>query len=44
MSDQPKPKDAPPKGVNPKTGKPYEPVKRSAWNKLLQKAARPKPQ
>jgi len=35
---QPKPKT--PKGINPKTGKPYEPVKRSEWGKLLRRAAK----
>ena len=34
-----------PKGINPKTGKPYEPVeipvpKRSAWDSLLGRATR----
>lgn len=28
-----------PKGINPKTGKPYDPVKREDWNKMLKKAA-----
>lgn len=30
-----------PKGINPKTGKPYEPVKRDEWDKLLKRAAKP---
>lgn len=28
-------------GINPKTGKPYEPVKREKWDRLLKKAAKP---
>jgi hypothetical protein len=31
-----------PKGIDPKTGKPYEPVKRKAWDALLKRAATPK--
>jgi len=30
-----------PKGIDPKTGKPYEPVERKAWDKLLRRAAKP---
>jgi hypothetical protein len=30
-----------PKGIDPKTGKPYEPVKRKAWDALLGRAAKP---
>jgi len=30
------------KGIDPKTGKPYEPVERKAWDKLLRRAARSK--
>jgi hypothetical protein len=29
-----------PKGINPKTGKPYEPVKRKDWDGLLKRAAK----
>ena len=29
-----------PKGINPKTGKPYEPVRRAEWDKLLKRAAK----
>ena len=32
-----------PKGINPKTGKPYEPVERKSWNSLLRRAAKPTP-
>jgi hypothetical protein len=28
-----------PKGIDPKTGKPYEPVKRKVWDALLGRAA-----
>jgi hypothetical protein len=31
-----------PKGIDPKTGKPYEPVERKAWDGLLRRAAKPK--
>lgn len=31
-----------PKGIDPKTGKPYEPVERKAWDALLRRAAKPK--
>jgi hypothetical protein len=42
MSDDDKPKQkSTPKGINPKTGKPYEPVKRKEWKKLLKRAAKP---
>lgn len=34
----------PPKGIDPKTSKPYEPVKREQWDKLLRRAASPEPQ
>jgi len=37
-----KPQKSTPKGIDPKTGKPYEPVKRKAWDALLLRAARPK--
>lgn len=41
MADQPKPdKKTSPKGINPKTGKPYEPVKRDEWDKMLKRAAK----
>jgi hypothetical protein len=38
-----------PKGIDPKTGKPYEPVeipvlKRSAWERMLGRAMKPVPQ
>ncbi len=43
MADQPKPDKKPsPKGINPKTGKPYEPVKRKEWDKILKRAAKTK--
>lgn len=29
-----------PKGINPKTGKPYEPVKRKVWDGLLRRVAK----
>jgi hypothetical protein len=29
-----------PKGINPKTGKSYEPVERKAWDSLLRRAAK----
>jgi hypothetical protein len=38
-----KPKSKTPKGINPKTGKPYEPVKRKEFDQLLRRAAKPKP-
>jgi hypothetical protein len=28
-----------PKGIDPKTGKLYEPVKREEWNRMLRRAA-----
>lgn len=31
-----------PKGIDPKTGKPYESIKRDEWNKLLKRAAKSK--
>jgi hypothetical protein len=31
-----------PNGINPKTGKPYEPVKRGDWDKMLKRAAKSK--
>jgi len=40
MADQPKSSKAQPKGINPKTGKPYEAVKRDEWDKLLKRAAK----
>lgn len=40
MSEKQDPKKAL-KGINPKTGKPYEPVERKAWDGLLRKAAKP---
>jgi hypothetical protein len=42
MADQPK-QETTPKGIDPKTGKPYEPVERKSWNSLLRRAAKPKP-
>jgi hypothetical protein len=47
MADQPK-QQTQPKGIDPKTGKHYEPVeipvpKRGEIDQLLKKAARPKP-
>jgi hypothetical protein len=39
MADERKQKTTP-KGIDPKTGKPYEPVKRPAWNRLLRRAAK----
>lgn len=41
MSTKPTKKSTP-KGINPKTGKPYEPVKREDWDELLKRAAKPK--
>ena len=41
-SNDPKPtQKTQPKGIDPKTGKPYEPVKREEWDKLLRRAAKP---
>lgn len=43
MSDkQQKLQQPTPKGIDPKTGKPYEPVERKDWDKLLRRAAREK--
>jgi hypothetical protein len=42
MADQPKTQKTTPKGINPKTGKPYEPVKRTVFDGLLRRAAKPK--
>lgn len=43
MADQPKPdKKASPKGINPKTGESYEPVKRDEWDKMLKRVAKSK--
>jgi hypothetical protein len=43
MADDQKPmQKSTPKGIDPKTGKPYEPVERKAWNGLLRRAAKPK--
>lgn len=44
MADQPKQKTTP-KGIDPKTGKPYEPIeipvpKRGTFDRLLQKASK----
>ena len=41
MERKPKPQPSP-KGVDPKTGKRYEPVRREDWDKLLKRAAKPK--
>ena len=42
MADDRKPKQkTTPKGIDPKTGKPYEPVKRKTWDGLLRRAAKP---
>ena len=39
MTDQRKQKSTP-KGIDPKTGKPYHSIKREEWSKLLKRAAR----
>ena len=31
-----------PKGINPKTGKPYEPIERKTWDRLVQRVAKPR--
>jgi hypothetical protein len=36
--DKPTPKTVS-KGIDPKTGKPYEPVKRKTWDSLLRRVA-----
>lgn len=41
MPEKRKPKTTP-KGIDPKTGKPYAPVERKAWDKLLRRAAQGK--
>jgi hypothetical protein len=41
MAEKPKSQKPTPKGINPKTGKPYEPVERKAWDGLLKRAAKP---
>jgi len=41
MADKRKPtQKTTPKGINPKTGKPYEPVERKKWDGLLKRAAK----
>jgi hypothetical protein len=40
-AEKPKPQKTTPKGIDPKTGKPYEPVERKAWDGLLRRAAKP---
>ena len=44
-NDQPKPQQTTPKGINPKTGKPYEPIeipplKRGAFDAVLKRVAK----
>lgn len=41
MSDPPKSEKKRPKGINPTTGKPYEPVERKEFDALLRRAAKP---
>jgi hypothetical protein len=43
MTEPPKKQKTTLKGIDPKTGKPYEPVERKSWNSLLRRAAKPKP-
>lgn len=40
MAEKPTVPKTTPKGIDPKTGKPYEPVERKAWDRLLRRAAR----
>jgi hypothetical protein len=40
MAEKPKTQKTTAKGIDPKTGKPYEPVKRKAWDGLLRRAAK----
>jgi len=45
--EQPKPQKTTPKGIDPKTGKPYEPVeipplKRGTFDAVLDRATKPK--
>ena len=43
MTDKRKPtQKSTPKGIDPKTGKPDEPVKRKEFDELLRRAAKPK--
>jgi hypothetical protein len=42
MAEEPRKQKATRKGIDPKTGKPYEPVERKAWDSLLRRAAKPK--
>ncbi len=42
MAEESQKQKTTPKGINPKTGKPYEPVERKAWDSLLRRAAKPK--
>jgi hypothetical protein len=47
MTEQPKPQKTTPKGIDPKTGKPYEPIEvpslvRKRWEGLLDRAAKTK--
>lgn len=41
MVDQPRKQKTTPKGIDPKTGKPYEPVEWKAWDSLLRRVAKP---
>jgi hypothetical protein len=41
MAEEPGKQKTTAKGIDPKTGKPYEPVKWKAWNTLLRRAAEP---
>lgn len=40
MAEEPRKQKTTPKGIDPKTGKPYEPVERKFWDGLLRRAAK----
>jgi hypothetical protein len=40
MAEKPKTQQTTPKGIDPKTGKPYAPVKRKVWDGLLRRVAK----
>ena len=43
MDNDKRTKKSTPKGIDPKTGKPYEPVKRKTWDALLRRVAKTRP-